>query len=58
MRAHDQDLIAEFRALADPHPPIRIQRWSLRRAWLVTATLVGGLLLTAFVIGNLLTVPV
>lgn len=57
LRAHGGDLIAEFRALAPPRPPIPIQRWSLRRLGLVSAVVVGGLLLAAYVIGNLVTIP-
>ena len=52
-----KDLIAEFRALAPPRDPIPIQRWSLRRLGLVVGSLVVGLLLTMFVLGNLLTIP-
>ncbi len=58
MRANGKDLISEFRALAAPRPPMKIQRWSLRRLFLVSVTVVGGLLLALFVIANLLTVPV
>jgi len=57
MRAHGGDLIAEFRRLAPPYPPIPIQRWSFRRVMLLIATGVGGLLLLAYILGNLVTVP-
>ena len=57
MRAHGGDLISEFRALAPPYPPIPIQRWSVRRVALLSATAVGGALLAAYVIGNLVSVP-
>jgi hypothetical protein len=39
-----RDLIAEFRALAPPRPPISIQRWSARRIGL-TVSVVGGTLI-------------
>lgn len=57
MRAHGGDLIAEFRELAPPYPPIPIQRWSVRRVMLLVGTGLGGLLLIAYVLGNLVTVP-
>lgn len=57
LRARGGDLIAEFRSLAPPRPPIPIQRWSLRRLGLMTAVGIGGLLLVAYVVGNLLTIP-
>ncbi len=31
MKQHGVDLLTAFRELAPPHPPIRIQRWSVRR---------------------------
>jgi tRNA A-37 threonylcarbamoyl transferase component Bud32 len=49
LRADGRDLIGDFRRLAPPTPPIRIQRWSLRRIGLMlfVATLVLlGLVLT------------
>jgi tRNA A-37 threonylcarbamoyl transferase component Bud32 len=57
MKADGRDLIAEFRALAPPHTPIRIQRWSVRRVGLVSGAAFCGLLLAAYVVANLLTVP-
>jgi tRNA A-37 threonylcarbamoyl transferase component Bud32 len=49
IRQDGRDLIGEFRALAPPRPPIRIQRWSVRRIGLTVAVLalIGlGLLVT------------
>lgn len=49
IRQGGRDLIGEFRALAPPRPPIRIQRWSVRRIGLTVAVpaLIGlGLLIT------------
>jgi hypothetical protein len=42
--ADGRDLIGEFRALAPVRPRITIQRWTARRVWLLTATLLGGVL--------------
>ena len=52
-----RDLITEFRALAPPHTPIRIQRWSVRRVGLLMGAGFAGLLLASYVVANLLTVP-
>jgi hypothetical protein len=40
LKEDPRDLIAEFRALAPPRPPISIQRWSARRIGL-TVSVVG-----------------
>ena len=42
MKQDGRDLLAEFRALAPPHPPIRIQRWSVRRVVLTLWVLLLG----------------
>ena len=57
MRAHGGDLIAEFRALAPPCRRVAVQRWSMRRVALVTSTVLGGLFLALFVVGNLFSLP-
>jgi hypothetical protein len=46
LKVDTRDLIAEFRALAPPRPPISIQRWSSRRIGL-TVSVVGGTLVLA-----------
>jgi predicted ATPase/membrane-associated phospholipid phosphatase len=53
-RLHDTgtDLIAEFRALAPPAEPIRVQRWSLRRFGLALGAALVAFILLAFVIEN------
>jgi RIO1 family len=45
----DGDLVEEFRALLPPLPPIRVQRWSVRRVLLAVAT-VGGAVLVALLL--------
>jgi hypothetical protein len=51
-----RDLVARFRELAPPRPPIRVQKWSPRRVGLlagtVVATLLGALVLTSTVLGT------
>jgi len=47
------DLLEQFRALAPPHEPISIQRWSPRRIRLAAAALFSGLLLLSLVIDNI-----
>jgi hypothetical protein len=59
LRQDGRDLVARFRQLAPPSPPIRIQRWSLRRVGLtatvvVTAVLLLELTLTTLQGANLL----
>jgi tRNA A-37 threonylcarbamoyl transferase component Bud32 len=49
----DGDLVEEFRALLPPHPPIRVQRWSVRRVQLAVATLGGVVLVTLLLALNL-----
>jgi hypothetical protein len=44
--------LAEFRALAPPHPPIRIQRWSLRRVALTLWVLLIAFLVLSLVVSN------
>ena len=46
LKEDPRDLVAEFRALAPPRPPISIQRWSSRRIGL-TVAVVGGTLVLA-----------
>jgi tRNA A-37 threonylcarbamoyl transferase component Bud32 len=53
LRAHDQDLLARFRELAPPAPPVAIQRWSLRRAVLTLAVVTGAAVAVALVAVNL-----
>ncbi len=52
-RSEGLDLIEEFRDLAPPAEPIKIQRWSVRRLLLVAGLIVVGLLL-APALGNFL----
>ena len=53
LRRRDDDLLARFRELAPPTPPVAIQRWSLRRAVLTMAVVVGAALAIALVAVNL-----
>jgi tRNA A-37 threonylcarbamoyl transferase component Bud32 len=51
MKADGRDLIADFRGLAPHRPPVRIQRWSVRRivltlCWLLVAFFALGLLIS------------
>jgi hypothetical protein len=52
MKNDGRDLLAVFRGLAPPRPPIPIQRWSLRRIgltiWVVVVAVVLGLLSIAY----------
>jgi serine/threonine-protein kinase RIO1 len=52
MKQKGVDLLAEFRALAPPHPPIRIQRWSLRRVALTLWVLLIAFLVLSLVVSN------
>ena len=53
LRRRDDDLLARFRELAPPTPPVAIQRWSLRRAVLTMAVVAGAALAIALVAVNL-----
>jgi tRNA A-37 threonylcarbamoyl transferase component Bud32 len=51
LRQQGRDLHAEFIALLpEPPHPIRIQRWSMRRMMLITATIVGAVLASLVVV--------
>jgi hypothetical protein len=57
MRQQGRDLHAEFLALLPYRlPPVKIQRWSLRRVW-VTAFAITCLVLGIVVMAPLLTSP-
>jgi membrane-associated phospholipid phosphatase/tRNA A-37 threonylcarbamoyl transferase component Bud32 len=50
LKEDPRPLLARFKELAPAHPPISIQRWSVRRlALLVAAVVSGGVLLAMFV---------
>jgi tRNA A-37 threonylcarbamoyl transferase component Bud32 len=53
LRRREDDLLARFRELAPPTPPVAIQRWSLRRAVLTMAVVTGVALAIALVVVNL-----
>jgi tRNA A-37 threonylcarbamoyl transferase component Bud32 len=58
LRAQGRDLHGDFLKLLPYRlPPIRIQRWSWRRAALTVSTLVGLVLAVALIIDNLLGPP-
>ena len=52
MKQQGVDLLAEFQALAPPHPPIRIQRWSVRRVVLTLWVLLVALFVLSLVVSN------
>ena len=52
MKQDGRDLVAQFRALAPPHPPIRIQRWSVRRVVLTLWVLLMAFLAVSLIISN------
>jgi serine/threonine protein kinase len=53
LKGDTRDLLEEFRRLAPPHPPIKVQRWSVRRVGLMTAVLFGAFLTLMVVLGSL-----
>jgi tRNA A-37 threonylcarbamoyl transferase component Bud32/membrane-associated phospholipid phosphatase len=53
LRQDGRDLVTCFRALAPPTPPIRIQRWSLRRVGLTAGVVVAALFLFDIVVTTL-----
>src|SRR5207249_8769163 len=48
LKNDSRDLVGEFRALAPPHPPVSIQRWSARRVGLTLMVVVGSAVLAAW----------
>jgi tRNA A-37 threonylcarbamoyl transferase component Bud32/membrane-associated phospholipid phosphatase len=58
LRQQGRDLHGDFlRLLPYRLPPVRIQRWTWRRAVLTLATLIGGVIALSLIIGNLLGRP-
>jgi serine/threonine protein kinase len=53
MRGAAPDLLREFRQLAPPRRPIRIQRWSVRRLGLTAAVLLAALFLFMLAVSTL-----
>jgi tRNA A-37 threonylcarbamoyl transferase component Bud32 len=54
LRAQGRDLHAEFiRLLPTPPPPIRIQRWSLRRIGLLAAVVLLAVLIAQTIVGSI-----
>ena len=49
----EHDLLKRFRELAPPRPPIKIQRWSVRRVGLTGGVLLACILALSVVFGNL-----
>jgi serine/threonine protein kinase len=52
MKEDGRDLLEEFRALAPSFPPVRIQRWSVRRVALTMWVLLLGLISLGLVVSN------
>jgi hypothetical protein len=58
LRQQGKDLHGDFLKLLPYRlPPIRIQRWTWRRAVLTVATVFGGAIALSLIIGNLLGAP-
>lgn len=53
LRERDDDLVAAFRALAPPMPPVAIQRWSLRRVGLTLAVVAAAAVAAVLALANL-----
>ena len=53
LRAQKRDVLGRFRELAPSAPPISIQRWSWRRAMLSAGVLMGAIVASSAVLGNL-----
>jgi membrane-associated phospholipid phosphatase/tRNA A-37 threonylcarbamoyl transferase component Bud32 len=52
LKEDGRDLLQEFRTLAPSFPPVRIQRWSVRRVVLTLTVLLVGLLALSLVVSN------
>ncbi|MGH9226961.1 MAG: hypothetical protein ACRD2W_24985 [Acidimicrobiales bacterium] len=50
MKSDGRDLVADFRLLAPPAPPIHLQRWSLRRLALTTSVAITAIVLVNLVV--------
>jgi tRNA A-37 threonylcarbamoyl transferase component Bud32 len=54
LKEDPRPLVARLKELAPPHPPVSIQRWSVRRVALAVVAAVSAVLLTAMVVDSLL----
>jgi tRNA A-37 threonylcarbamoyl transferase component Bud32 len=52
LKADGRDLLAEFRSLAPPRQPVRIQRWSVRRVLLTIGVAFGAFFFIGMVASN------
>ena len=50
LKEDERDLIGRFKELAPPHPPISIQRWSVRRIGYAVGAVVGSVLVVGLAI--------
>ena len=57
MKRHPRDLLAEFRALAPPLRPVRLQRWNAHRVGLAAAMLLAVIVVPIFVANTLFLQP-
>jgi tRNA A-37 threonylcarbamoyl transferase component Bud32 len=54
LAADGRDLLARYRQLAPPRPPVKVQRWSPRRVGLLAGCLVATVLGSLLVVGTVL----
>ena len=52
MKVSGRDLIADFQALAPHRPPMKIQRWSVRRVVLTLGVVLGAFIALGLVVSN------
>jgi hypothetical protein len=52
LKEDGRDLLQEFRTLAPSFPPVRIQRWSVRRLMLTATVLFVGLIALSLIASN------
>jgi hypothetical protein len=52
MKEDGRDLMVEFQELAPKRPPIKIQRWSVRRVLLTLGVTLAGLAALMLIVSN------
>jgi hypothetical protein len=52
LKADGRDLLARFRAMTPPRPPISVQRWSVRRVLLTIEVIIVAFIAVTLIVNN------
>jgi hypothetical protein len=54
LKEDPRPLVARFKELSPPHPPVSIQRWSVRRLALLVAAVLSAMVLATMLVDSVL----